>query len=383
MGKILFVNLPFSGHVNPTLGLAKWFVKNGFSVGYILSEPWRSKIEETGAEFIPYADYPEKVMAVEMESFICYKAAYNTALQYNGEYSLLIYENWFFLGERLAEEMDIPCVKLFSNPAFNETYIKNEILMKSSLLFHMRYKPIRKIISRLSAGGIKYKYEDMLMEMAKTPAEINIVYTIREFQPYENEFDNRFLFVGPSMRGIDNDVEFEIPDSESKIIYLSFGTIINNYKFISKCIRAFEATDYSVLISIGKGIDCKKFRNVNSNIHIYNYVPQCFVLSKADLFITHGGQNSINEAMYYGVPMLVLPQGFDCESNGDQIERLQIGKKIRQGISEDDLLKQTKMLLEDENTQDNCRKISKIMNSINADQMAGEKIQQYIEKHNL
>ena len=52
--KILMVNLPFSGHTNPTLELAKTFVSLGHEVTYIHSPEWKNKIEETGAIFIPY-----------------------------------------------------------------------------------------------------------------------------------------------------------------------------------------------------------------------------------------------------------------------------------------------------------------------------------------
>ena len=48
------VNLPFSGHTNPTLELAKTFVSLGHEVTYIHSPEWKNKIEETGAIFIPY-----------------------------------------------------------------------------------------------------------------------------------------------------------------------------------------------------------------------------------------------------------------------------------------------------------------------------------------
>ena len=41
------VNLPFSGHTNPTLELAKTFVSLGHEVTYIHSPEWKNKIEES------------------------------------------------------------------------------------------------------------------------------------------------------------------------------------------------------------------------------------------------------------------------------------------------------------------------------------------------
>ena len=53
--KILMVNLPFSGHFNPTMGLAKELVDKGHTVAYIHSYTWKDRIEATGANFIPYS----------------------------------------------------------------------------------------------------------------------------------------------------------------------------------------------------------------------------------------------------------------------------------------------------------------------------------------
>jgi UDP:flavonoid glycosyltransferase YjiC (YdhE family) len=41
--KILMVNLPFSGHTNPTLELAKTFVSLGHKVDYVHSPDWKKR----------------------------------------------------------------------------------------------------------------------------------------------------------------------------------------------------------------------------------------------------------------------------------------------------------------------------------------------------
>ncbi len=60
--KILMVNVPYSGHTNPTLPLTKRLVERGHQVTHINAPEWKEKIEATGALFVSYMDYPEHVL---------------------------------------------------------------------------------------------------------------------------------------------------------------------------------------------------------------------------------------------------------------------------------------------------------------------------------
>jgi MGT family glycosyltransferase len=58
-------------------------------------------------------------------------------------------------------------------------------------------------------------------------------------------------------------------------------------------------------------------------------VPQLEVLSRASLFVTHGGMNSVNEALSAGVPMLVVPQGADQPLVAERVTTLGAGLSLR------------------------------------------------------
>ena len=76
MAHILMINLPFSGHVNPTLPLAEALVNRGHRIDYICSEQFRQKIESTGAEFVPYRQFPDH----PTENEKMYMAKYDTRM---------------------------------------------------------------------------------------------------------------------------------------------------------------------------------------------------------------------------------------------------------------------------------------------------------------
>ena len=76
---------------------------------------------------------------------------------------------------------------------------------------------------------------------------------------------------------------------------------------------------------MGKTIDITQFKDVPKNISIFNFVPQQRILSISDIFITHGGLNSIQEGLAYRIPLIVIPQQFDQFNNGKLVEKLEVG----------------------------------------------------------
>ena len=117
-------------------------------------------------------------------------------------------------------------------------------------------------------------------------------------------------------------------DENKKLIYNSLGTIVNkNIDFYQKCIKAFgNNKEYQIIISIGKSIDIKEFEDLPDNVFIYNYVPQTQVLDYADIFITHGGTNSVNETLLLkNLPLIVIPAMWDQFTIAEKIEKSEAG----------------------------------------------------------
>ena len=63
------------------------------------------------------------------------------------------------------------------------------------------------------------------------------------------------------------------------------------------------------------------------NILLKNYVPQKELLNdqRVFAFLSHGGANSITEAMYYGTPLLVFPQGHDQFGGAIRVSEINCG----------------------------------------------------------
>lgn len=111
-----------------------------------------------------------------------------------------------------------------------------------------------------------------------------------------------------------------------KLVYCAFGTIKPKKKniissFLKKLIPIAINENHILIISLKSKPEDVSDLPTASNVHIFNTVPQLEVLKHADLFITHGGLNSIKEAVYAEVPMLIYPihPEYDPKGNAARI----------------------------------------------------------------
>ena len=141
-----------------------------------------------------------------------------------------------------------------------------------------------------------------------------------------------FDFVGASIPQETRQDDFTLPDIKGKLIYVSLGTLLNTSRagrrFFKLCIETFANQNVTLILSIGQGQNIAQYGSLPDNIHIYDRVPQLEVLQRADLFITHGGMNSVNEAIYFGVPMIVLPIGNDQPTVAKQVQACGLGREL-------------------------------------------------------
>lgn len=366
MAKILILNLPYAGHIAPTLGLVKELVSNGHEVSYILSQEWKEKIEEQGAKFIEYKGYKGNPMVLRN----CYDALYNTALMVGKDYDCIVYEMFFILGKRLAKRLQKPSVRLFSTFGLNKVVIQELIKQKGSMIWFFKYRGIRLFETKFQVRSLDREVKDFFEEIADCSQEKSIIYTSRFFQPYAKEFDkSKYYYVGTALEERKREMENEIP-----VIYISLGTLFNNnIKFYRKCIEAFQGEKVMVHMSVGTHICVKERIDWPENFKIYEYAPQIRLLQQADLFITHGGMNSVNEAIKLGVPMLVIPIAADQPYIAKRVSELQLGKCCsKKTLTPHKMKKLAFNIMDDPVISDSIRKASQDMEKYRGNKEAAE-----------
>ena len=320
--RILVITTPFTGHITPTFSMVKSLVNMGHSVDYLTTSQWESTIQKTGAGLIPYEN--------DRKLSVMIKDAYKAAQSIGSYYDVIVYDELFFPGKILGEGLDLPAVRFFPCVAINEQ-IMEQMLHGRGFMGIFRFSFIRKRWTKEICRTLVPSIIDWTEEVVNNSPDCNIVFVPDWFQPHLSEFPaDKYHFVGPS---IYDDSDMDVPDwLESKqqpVIYVSLGTIDNSQiRFYKKCFQVFADKDARFIVSVGNRIPIKKLGEIPPNCTVYPYAPQKKILAYSDLFITHGGMNSINEAMVNGVPMLLLPLSNDQPINARRVEELGMGKRL-------------------------------------------------------
>lgn len=320
MSKIAFFCIPAHGHTNPTLGVVRELVSRGNEVWYYSYDVMREKIEAAGATYISCDKYdiqmtlkPEdgerisKDIAFSMEVLVNTTLALDDALfaqMKEWKPDCIVADSVAIWGKLLAMKLDVPFVSSTTTFAFNRYSAK---IMKQSLseLMKMMFSmsKAKKSLERLQQKG--YPVRNVLSVVQNDNETDTVVYTSPEFQPCAETFSEKYVFVGPSVRA----VETPVKKIAKRMLYISLGTVNNqNAVFFKNCMEAFQDSDMDVILSIGDLVDTKDLGRIPENFRVERKVDQIAVLQQADCFLTHCGMNSVNEALYYEVPLVLFPQ---------------------------------------------------------------------------
>ena len=112
----------------------------------------------------------------------------------------------------------------------------------------------------------------------------------------------------------------------------SLGTVFNKSPGVLEAIVAALAEEpVNVIVAIGRDRDPGRFGPQPHHVRLEAYVPQPLVLARCDAFVTHGGFNSVKEALSQGVPMVVVPISADQPYSAERCADLGVGLAIGAG----------------------------------------------------
>ncbi|HEX2707398.1 MAG TPA: nucleotide disphospho-sugar-binding domain-containing protein [Solirubrobacterales bacterium] len=153
---------------------------------------------------------------------------------------------------------------------------------------------------------------------------------------YPQEIDYpRARPVGPHWHNLQasvraTDAAWELPEllagGEGPLLYLSLGSLGSaDVELMRSLIASLSGERYRVIVSKGPQAD---ELDLAPNMVGAEFLPQTSILPQVDLVITHGGNNTVTESLYFGKPMVVLPLFWDQYDNAQRLQETGLGTRL-------------------------------------------------------
>jgi len=205
------------------------------------------------------------------------------------------------------------------------------------------------------------------------------MYVYPEVLDYTDErpLDSSWLRLDSSVRRTETEAEIpgEFFDGTKPLIYFSLGSLGSaDVKLMRRVIAALAETDYRIIVSKGPLHDEITLAN---NMWGAEFLPQTTIMPNVDLVITHGGNNTVTEAMHFGKPMVLLPLFWDQYDNAQRVHERGAGRRLdTYGFTPEELRATVAELLADTALRARLTAMGEGIRARNGLEQAAERIEQ-------
>lgn len=391
---IAFVSLGAFGHVNPTLALVTELVKQGVRVTYFSTEQFQNIVEPTGAKFVAVPSWmaqqagqaeggaDEDVGATVPFLFLSEAGSYiDPILEVlkADKPDAIVHDFAGIAGTIAADALKVPNVMLYTSYPSNESYS-----MAASFESVPATHPLRVAADQIAEGFVaKYGCRKMTVkEIFDGQGDFNLVMMQKRLVPHNESFGDNFVFTGVQIGKRTTFGSWKAPDNGKPQLYSSLGTAFNNWpEYYPILFDAVRDLDINVFAALGS-IDPASLKDIPANVEVGQMVPQLDILSQASVFITHAGMGGTGEAIYYGVPMIAIPQMEEQAITARQIEKLGLGCAFldKSAITSESLKAAIQKLLTEPSYKATAEEFSADMKSLGGAVASADALMKFLEK---
>jgi MGT family glycosyltransferase len=323
-------------HMQPHLAVVAELVRRDHRVRYLVGGHLSGLARPTGADVIGYdsllpgspgaGHWPEDDtagMRMFLDDSIHVLPQVHAALDADRP-DIVLYDIGAFAGPVAAARWSVPSAQLSPSIVAWDTYPEDMAEMLDPIFN--------------SEGGEAYlqAFDSWLAGTSLTFDEVTgvprrcLVLIPRVMQPNADRVDpGRYRFVGPCLDPRREDPgDWTPPPGDGPLALLAFGTAYTDRIDVYRnTIEALDGTYWRLVIATGR-VQPDTIGPVPRWVQLQTTVPQPAVLRMADVLVTHAGMGSCTEGLWYGVPMVAIPQAVDQPANADQLEAIGVGRHL-------------------------------------------------------
>ena len=418
--KLAFVSLPFVGHLNPMIALARKMRRRGHEVVFLGIPDIEPAIRAADLTFIPYCENEFPVGSLDnylapISKLHGLAAVQNTNLHLTPGLAKAAFEHLPRLIKEIGIEaivmdtlhrflelipmsLNIPCVHIWNTLHIDGTGTT------PACIYDWPHEGtpearIRNLEGLKMLGGMASPSLDLAKAYAaKAGLQINwtnpatavprlavITQTPREFDFPGIPWPSEFHYAGPFHESKNHTpIPFPWEKLNGKpLIYASLGTLVNGLEHVYKIILAAveNLSEAQVVLSIGTNIDPDRIEPIPANTIAVRKAPQIELLERAALCITHAGLNTTLESLAHGVPMVAIPIAYDQPGISARIAHHGVGEFIDlESLSVTNLLELIRKVLTNRTYADRAQYFKEVIAKTRGLDIAAEVIERAFHK---
>jgi MGT family glycosyltransferase len=354
MARFLFISLQVSeaaskGHLNPMIGIAQHVVRDGHEAGWLslpraMGPDDAAQVQAANVQVLRGPSFPEGVIRSGQELS---RLALDPARAWEAYRSFML--------DPLPHLVE-PVSNLIRG--FAPTVIAVDCMAYAGILAAHRlgvpYLGVCAGLKILKAGAFRPAYMHDLSPLAPLRAEYfqrfglaaefrlleclspfaNVVFATRALVE-EIPLPPKTHLVGPSIppgrRGDEPLFPWEGLRRDRPIVYAAFGSVHTKEGLEDIVLPLAESTRWlgAQRVVSSEALSAKDCRGLGlGDAIVVPYAPQLQLLEHMSAFVTHGGANSVMEAMYAGTPLLVVPLSGDQPWQAQFVEERGVGIRL-------------------------------------------------------
>ena len=340
---IAIINVPAPVHVNPTLSVVRTLVRRGYRVTYVTSQRFTSKISNLGAEVLlcPILEFPfnqneQRDLPVENQYATSFTDLASRTLRLVSPFyeknipTMFLYDTLAFAGRVLAQRLRIPAISMTPQLAFSRDNLAEPLVpseWRDYMLAHSR-----------KSDGFFREHGIPLTDVELSAQEPAIYFYPKELQL--NRVSDAASLYAARCAAERPDVEpwKTKGDGRPSIVISTSTTFCQDASYYEMCMRALASLNWHVVLAIGKNNDPASFSDLGPNSEIVSNVPLVAVMPRVDLMICLGGMTTITEAMYHGIPLVMLTHGIpEAEMYAENAQSAGLGLHLVKGATVGDI----------------------------------------------
>ena len=194
------------------------------------------------------------------------------------------------------------------------------------------------VITASIRKGVQLRRSEWKLPLYRHPDEVNspvlqLIQTVPEFDFPRAKLPPVFHYTGPFRRESHKKIEFPWHRLTGRpLVYASMGTLQTRlpavFTAIAEACRNIRA---QLVLSLGNGFSAEEVGTLPGSPIVVDFAPQFELLQRADVFITHGGLNSVQESIMAGVPAITIPITSDQGGVAARVTWTGAGEMIRLG----------------------------------------------------